>query len=99
MASTVSPAETTGAVSSNGDTRASTASPVASMPPPPTTPPTSVCSDYAPSSPIMGMKIYLLLFYKMLRSLYLFEVGFCLEQTIYCQNNARFCSNEPKFSG
>lgn len=54
MASTVSPAETTGAFSSNGDTRASTASPVASMPPPPTTPPTSVCSDYAPSSPIMG---------------------------------------------
>ena len=60
MASTVSPAETTGAFSSNGDTRASTASPVASMPPPPTTPPTSVCSDYAPSSPtpIMGMKWY-----------------------------------------
>ena len=55
MASTVSPAETTGAFSSNGDTRASTSSPVASMPPPPTTPPTSVCSDYAPSSPIMGM--------------------------------------------
>jgi len=54
MASTVSPAEITGAFSSNGDTRASTASPVASMPPPPTTPPTSVCSDYAPSSPIMG---------------------------------------------
>ena len=70
MASTVSPAETTGAFSSNGDTRASTASPVASMPPPPTTPPTSVCSDYAPSSPIMGMKICFLFFYKMLRSLY-----------------------------
>ena len=63
MASTVSPAETTGAFSSNGDTRASTASPVASMPPPPTTPPTSVCSDYAPSSPIMGMKIYFLFFF------------------------------------
>ncbi len=57
MASTVNPAETTGAVSSNGDTRASTSSPVASMPPPPTTPPTSVCSDYAPSSPVMGMII------------------------------------------
>jgi hypothetical protein len=69
MASTVSPAETTGAFSSNGDTRASTSSPVASMPPPPTTPPTSVCSDYAPSSPIMGMKIYFLFVYKMLRSL------------------------------
>jgi len=54
MASTVSPAETTRAVSSNGDTRASTSSPVASMPPQPTTPPTSVCSDYAPSSPIMA---------------------------------------------
>ena len=66
MASTVSPAETTGAFSSNGDTRASTASPVASMPPPPTTPPTSVCSDYAPSSPtpIMGMKIYFYSFTK-----------------------------------
>ena len=71
MASTVSPAEITGAFSSNGDTRASTASPVASMPPPPTTPPTSVCSDYAPSSPIMGMKIhFFLFFYKMLRSLF-----------------------------
>ena len=69
MASTVSPAEITGAFSSNGDTRASTASPVASMPPPPTTPPTSVCSDYAPSSPIMGMTFFLF-FYKMLRSLF-----------------------------
>ena len=76
MASTVSPAETTGAFSSNGDTRASTASPVASMPPPPTTPPTSVCSDYAPSSPIMGMIFFSSFFVFSKRCVFLFSQDF-----------------------
>ena len=88
MASTVSPAETTGAFSSNGDTRASTSSPVASMPPPPTTPPTSVCSDYAPSSPIMGMIFFFILLQNVVFSLV--EFGFCSEQTIYSQKQISF---------